>query len=274
MRKNPTRLEVIRANAVFVLEEALRSIRARDVREYHGLSYFEAAYMYRRLALCDMLEEARADRFHVFLRKSALVHLHFLRLVAQGHATQPLYVCGSENRPLVDALATGEIALAADIASVSMDRHTPSLEYEDDFLLYEFLRRSALALKSGDWSSLSGLFPRWEQVLEGGDDPYLEVCRALLSRDGTAFQEALLALIADREDRFQEVKEESGPNFDLKWTEGPLFLNGLAFLRIAERLGLRTEPEYPTIPRLVRLDVPLPALGPDAWMSWSANVPA
>lgn len=274
MRRNPTRLEVIRSNALFVLEEALQSIQARDVREYHGLSYFEAAYMYRRLALCDLLEDARVDRFHVFLRKSALVRLHFLRLVQQGHATQPLYVCGSENRSLVDALATGELGLAADIASVSTDKPTPSLEYEDDFLLYEFLRRSALALKSGDWSSLPALLPRWEQVLEGGDDPYLDVCRVLLARDSKAFHEALLALIADRELRFREVKDESGPNADLRWTEGPLFLNGLAFLRLAERLGLPTEPEYPTIPRLARLEVPLPALRSDAWMDWSADVPA
>ncbi|MCY1074004.1 hypothetical protein [Archangium lansingense] len=274
MRKNPTRLEALRANTISLLEEALQSIQARDVREYHGLSYFEAAYMYRRLALCDMLKDARADRFHVFLRKSALVRLHFLRLVAQGHATQPLYVCGSENRSLVDALATGEFGLAADIASVSTDRHTPSLEYEDDFLLYEFLRRSALALKSGDWSSLPGLLPRWEQVLEGGEDPYLDVCRALLARDPKAFHGALLTVITDRELRFREVTEESGPNADLRWTEGPVFLNGLAFLRIAERLELPTEPEYPTIPRLARLEMTLPTLRPDAWMDWSANVPA
>lgn len=275
MKTHPSRLEITRVNATSMLEEALASIRGHDAREQHGLAYFEAAYMYRRLAICDLLGEARADRFHAFLRKSGHARLHFLRLVATGHPTQPLYVCGSENRSLFDAIASGELHLAADIARLSTDKPNPSYEYEDDFLLYEFVRRYVLTLDSpqpGRWPGSSSLLARWETVLEGEEDPYLDVCRALLARDAEAFEHALLELIAARARKFEEITDESGPNADIRWTEGPLFINGIALVRLAEHASLRTAREYPTIPSLARAPVKLPP-EVDTWSDPRAGVP-
>ena len=271
----PSRLDIIRANATAMLEEALASIRRRDAREQHGLAYFEAAYMYRRLAICELLAEARADRFHAFLRKSGHARLHFLRLVAAGHPTQPLYVCGSENRSLFDAIASGDTHLAAGIARLSTDKPNLAYEYEDDFLLYEFVRRQVLSLDTptpGQWPGFASLLARWEAVLEGEEEPYLDVCRALLARDAEAFEQALLELIAARARRFEDLTDESGPQADIRWTEGPLFINGLALVRLAEHAGIRTAREHPTIPGLARSPVTLPP-EVEAWSDARAGVP-
>ena len=69
-------LETIADNARFSLEQGLRIIKHGGVAERSGKAYGAASLMYHRLALCELLAEARTDRFQVYLRKSALVRLH------------------------------------------------------------------------------------------------------------------------------------------------------------------------------------------------------
>ncbi|QRK12594.1 immunity 49 family protein [Archangium violaceum] len=266
-------LETVRENAHVYLMEALDSISQRTADEQSGLAYITAAYFYRRIAICELLAEARMDRFATFLAKSALVRIHFLRLVTQGHAAAPLHTCASRNFSFVDSLVAGQLHMAVELARLTPDRHTPSIEYEDDFLLHRFLQRLTLHLHVGDNFDLAAMLERWETVLEGEYDPYLGACKALLQKDTRALNEALRDAIAIRKRSFQDEKKQSVPP-DRRLTEGFVFMDGLAFLRLAETLGMPVQREYPTIPKFARIPLGRAPLPHDSWMRPEQAVPA
>ncbi len=264
---SPSTLESIRDDSLFGLEEAVRSIQRRDAREQSGEAYSVAALCHRRLAFCALLADARPDSFFTSLCHSAYARLYFLQLVANGHGADPRFLCASREFSFIDALAAGQIDLAAGIARGSASHHEPSLEYEDDFLLHHFLHQCVLTLRGHPLIALNSLLGRWEAVLDGGSDGYLEVCRALHQQQADAFDQALEALIDGRIRSFQKMARDSGPNDELRKTEGALFMNGLALLRLAELQGIETRREYPTLPTLARIPAnrpPPPAL---AWMA-------
>ncbi|HEY8924018.1 MAG TPA: hypothetical protein VIU64_06530, partial [Polyangia bacterium] len=52
---------------------------------------------------------------------------------------------------------------------------------------------------------------------------------------------------------YDELARDGGPNDELRATEGALFMNGLAILRLAELAGLPRLGDYPTVPALARV---------------------
>lgn len=100
------------------------------------------------------------------------------------------------------------------------------------------------------------ILDRWGSVLQGKEDGYLRVCRALLARSATDFNQALEGVIAERILAFKKKPRDEGPNGELRRTEGALFMNGLALLRLAELCGLETSREYPTLPGMARVPHP------------------
>ncbi|MFL5356667.1 Imm49 family immunity protein [Archangium sp.] len=267
----PMDLETIEDNARFSLEQALRIIKHGGVAKRSGKAYGAAALMYHRLALCSLLAEARADRFQVHLCKSALVRLHLVQLVAGGLSVHPSTTCASANFSFVDAVVAGQLKLAADVARLTTDTHEPTCEYEDDFLLHRFLQRYFLHLHAGAPHGFPALFERWERVLEGEHTPYFDVCRALFHRDAAGFDEALREVIEARARSFRQRDVHSE---EARRTDGAVFMNGLALVRMAELSGLPTHREYPNIPGLARLPSNQLPLSPAAWMNPDEGYPA
>jgi len=262
-------LETIQDNAWFALANALKAISEKTDAERTGQAHGVAAYMYHRLALCELLAEARTDRFQVLLCKSALARAVLLRL-ATSRRIEPSLTCGSRNFSFVDAVAAGQLDLAAELARLSPDRHEPRCEYEDDFLLHRFMQKRLLHLHAAEDHAFQAMLERWAQVVEGEHAPYLDVCRALVLRDAEAFHTALLEAGEERARLFR--KKDAFPE-DARRTDGRVFMNGLALLRLAELSGMPTQREYPHIPHLARLPVgtlPLPA---DAWMRPDEGLP-
>ncbi|MCP3168888.1 immunity 49 family protein [Myxococcus qinghaiensis] len=266
-----TTLETLRDSSRFGLEETVRSIQRRDAMEQSGQAYVVAAMCHRRLAFCALLVDARPHAFFHHLCHSAHARHHFLRLVADGHGADPRFLCATREFPFIDALAAGQLDLAVSLARLAARKHEPTLEYEDDFLLYHFLHQYCLKLKGVGASDLSAILKRWDVVLEGGSDTYLEMCRALLAHEVSAFDEALQATIDARLLKFSRLTRDSGPNDELRKTEGALFMNGLALLRLAEMQGLETRREYVTIPSLARLPLGMPPPPTSAWMETESH---
>ncbi|QRK04197.1 immunity 49 family protein [Archangium violaceum] len=266
----PMDLETIADNARFSLDQALRIIKHGGVAERSGKAYGAASLMYHRLALCELLSEARADRFQVHLCKSALVRLHLVRLVSSGRSFHPSTTCAGANFSFVDAVVAGQLGLAADIARLTTDKHEPTAEYEDDFLLHRFLQRNFLHLHAAESYDFTALFDRWERVLEGERTPYFDVCQALFRRDAAGFGDALLTVIEERARSFQQKDEHSE---EARRTDGAVFMNGLALLRMAEMSGLPAQREYPNIPSLARLPPGTMQLSPNAWMNPDEGLP-
>ncbi|WP_194862931.1 immunity 49 family protein [Myxococcus sp. AB036A] len=264
-------LETIRSNAHSALTDALKSIAVQGVAERSGKAYEVAALMYHRLALCELLAELRSDRFQVLLCKSALVRLVAMRLMAAGRTFHPLTTCASKNFSFVDAITAGQLDLAVALARLMPDRHEPQWEYEDDFLLHRFMHKRLLHLHAHEEHDLHPLLARWEQVVGGEHAPYLEACRMLLKQDADGFHDALIAVI---EERGRQFKEKGAYPEEARRTDGALFMNGFALLRLAELGGLPTQREYPNIPRFARLPVSKLALPPDAWKTPDDALPS
>ncbi|WNG39586.1 hypothetical protein F0U61_42390 [Archangium violaceum] len=255
-------LETIQDNAWFALGNALKAISEKTDAERTGKAHGVVTYMYHRLALCELLAEARTDRFQVLLCKSALARAFMLRL-ATSRRFEPILICGSRNFSFVDAVAAGQLDLASELARLSPDRHEPRCEYEDDFLLHRFMQKRLLHLHAAEDHDFQAMLERWAQVVEGEHAPYLDVCRALVLRDAEAFHTALLEAGEERARLFR--KKDAYPE-DARRTDGAVFMNGLALLRLAELSGMPTQREYPNIPYLARMPVGTLPLPPDTWM--------
>ncbi|NTX52113.1 immunity 49 family protein [Myxococcus sp. CA039A] len=263
-------LETIQDNAWYTLTMALKAITVKAAVERSGRAYFVASKMYHRLAIGELLSEARTDRFQVLLCKSAQAQLHLLRLQAGGRTFEPLITCPSRNSSFHDALAAGQLGLAVELARLASEHHEARAEYEDDFLLQHFMHKRLLQLHTRAPFDFQPLLERWGVVVKGEHAPFLSTCRALLERDAEAFHDGLLATIAERGRQFRQ--KDAFP-VEIRRTDGPVFIQGTALLRLAELDALPIQREYPTIPHFARLPVGPLSLPDEAWTEPEVGFP-
>lgn len=253
-------LEYARINHQDALEKALREVAAGQPDPD---AYFAIGFAWRVLALCALLRDADTHAFAACLAKSGQVRLHLLQRVQQGMACPPLLLCTSKDIFFAASLAAGDLDTARAIAQLAPQRHFANLEYEDDFLFYHFLHRALLA--PDDTVRLEALLQRWEDVLEGGESAYRDVCRELLSGQPERFESGFTAFLQERQEALREYAESFTCNRELLATEGKIFIEGLAVLRLADLRGLPTQPQYPLIPRMARLPPGTPLPPPASW---------
>lgn len=267
-----TPLTIARENTRFGLEEALDSIAQRDADEATGSAYLRATAFYRRLAQCELLLEADPQRFFALLYKSGQVRRHFLHAVNGGRDAASLYVCASRSTSFMDALSSGAFALAAELAGLSPERPLTEVEYEEDFLRHHFFHRLCLKLHDGRSVDLDGILEAWTSLL-AEEDYYVDVCRSLIDQDSAAFHDALSALVADRLRKVEESRNDFAVDPEVPLVSGPIFVDGLAIIRLAERQEMIVDGEHDTIPGFVRgpgLTAPLPE---EAWRRIDADLP-
>jgi hypothetical protein len=262
---------VVHDNALHYLGRSLESIARRDAHEASGGAYFDAGIRYRMLAVSALLARADRRRFTAFLRKSGLLRRHFLRLVAAGHAARRDQFCASLDLPFIDALAAGDLDTAAALAAAAPAQHAADVEYEEDFLRTRFLQLLTLRWHGGAAVDLAPLLARWDEVLEGGDDPHLAVCRALERGDPGSLHRALGRLVQVRAEKVARWREDFSLEPELRSTESAIYLPVLAVLRLADLAGIPTQPDYPYAPSLARRAVPI-ALDPDSWRDPLAGI--
>ena len=136
------------------------------------------------------------------------------------------------------------------------------MEYEEEFLYVLFLMKHFFL--DATEAECKALVQRCEQVLEGAGDARLDVCTAFLQDDGTAFHDALCAMLKQDEERGRELLAAGGLPAEVAATEAHFNVEGLALLRLAEMKGFATEREYLTVPSLARTQASF-AFQPEAW---------
>jgi hypothetical protein len=258
-------METLRSNSAFCLREALALIEQQAPEEVSGRAYFDAAWRYRRMAVCELLLEGRQDRFFGFLCKSALLQQHLQQLASVRQGIQAVHLSSSLSEVPVNALVSGCLELAETTARGMPGRHVPDVEYEDDFLFYRSSGALLLQVRGGQDVDLQRLLERWSTVLQGGEDLYLDVCRALATRDESNFSRAFEALVEERVRQCEHFRRQKGAEGEQYLSEAFVFMKGLALLRLAELLGMRTQAEYPLIPRFARLPADGRPLPPMSW---------
>ena len=200
-----------------------------------------------RMAGCySLLIDADAETFSQCLHVSARAFEHFLGLIPEDQHVV------SRAAPLLDALACLDFDGAFRISSQLSKKWNRAMEYEEDFLFFQLLME--LLFRSRDEGECRKLLEAYERVLEGKSDERLDVARALLDRDADAFDSALRALIDRHVDYYKRMRASGAlPEVQLL-SEGKVFVEGLALIRVAERHGLTVAPNYRLIPSSVRRD--------------------
>ena len=223
---------------------------------------------FRQLGTCRMLMEGVAVPVFQAQMQAAGAYLFRLPKMADEDKVTSLAAV------FWDAVAGGYTSAARDIAIHS--RPTPNLdrEHEDDFLYVMYLmQRYFLRPAGSDAEALerhageqAARLARWEAVLEGGDDPRLNLCQALRDGDAEAFQVALLRTGAARDAKLDNLVERGSLTEELALWMKPVWPEGLALLRLAERDGLGIAFDCPGVPDLLRILPPLP-YDSNAWRS-------
>lgn len=164
--------------------------------------------------------------------------------------------------PWFDAVAAGDDEAARGIARAARANWNADVEYEDDFLYARWLMQrfaTDAAPGAGD-----ALLARWEAVLDGAVDPRLAICRALAAGDAEAFEAALAALLAAFGDAYAQAEEADRLTDDEAATERNFCVEGLALVRLAERVGITPAGNHPFVPSLARGRAAR-SFAPDSW---------
>lgn len=192
------------------------------------------------LATCALLLEGSTRYFHQNLVQSAENWRRLLSYLGRRSWTPPP---ATRNVPLLNALAAEQWALAAEIAAQSAQQWQRDEEYEDDFAWASVLQALVLPGSSGG-TVLSERLVKLEAVGAETQAHKLALARALMAKDGQGFHQAFDAAHA----AYEEVTERQArartlPRLDFL-PHRSLWMEGLALLRLAERLGLPPPDTY------------------------------
>ena len=211
---------------------------------------------FRIAGIGKLFLDGAPEPLYFHLHQSGRAFAHFL-----AHAPDDSRL-GSKALPFFDAFAAGDFQGAEEIARHSRRKWVQGKEYEEDFLFVEFCMQHACLGASR--STLEALLERYEKALEGSEDFRLDVCRALLEAREDAFNTALEQYLEARSDEWKEQEDNGSAGSEAFVTEGRFSVEGLSLVRMAERQGLATEPDYLHVPSLARKGR-LPAFEARSW---------
>jgi hypothetical protein len=224
----------------FALAEMTPALRARQANRGQVL---ELCREYRRRGIAALLLRAEAPALHRDLQRSGTAYAAFLEWATNDSKTV------SKAIPFFDAVACGDTAVATLIAERTAAVPSLEEEYEDDFLYYRWLMgRFYLRQDAG---LLDAMLNRYETLLDGAEDVRWIICKALQSGDPQKFDAALQTLISQREADYASGIE-ADELLEEEWaTEGYVFVEGIALLRLALQLGFAVQSDYLFIPSQV-----------------------
>lgn len=212
------------------------------------------ATLFRRLGTARMFLEGVVEPLFLAQMQSAGAYLFGLRLLRDEDKVT------SRAGAFWDAVGGEYWSAAAQIVRDSRRTVNPTWEHEDDFLYVSFLMTRYFLAPAGDDASRTAhhlhtqeqLLARWKVVLDGGLDPRLDLCQALLHREQEEFWAALLHTADVREaDIRTKVKQGDLSEEDAAWFL-PFWNEGLALLRLAERDQLDVHDGCPMVPEIAR----------------------
>ena len=247
-----TLLEATIANARYQLPAAIRQYASGAPLQAHHPHAI--ATLFRRLGVARMFTEGVAEPLYLAQMQSAGAYLFGLRLLRDEDKVT------SRAGAFWDAIGGEYWTAASEIVSDSRMTPNPTWELEDDFLYVAFLMtRYFLAPGSDDAGRAAEhvrtqeeMLKRWKTVLDGGPDPRLDLCGALLRGESEEFWAALLQTAETREsDLRSKVAQGSLSDEDAAWFM-PFWGEGLALLRLAERDHLNVNEGCPMVPEIAR----------------------
>jgi len=216
-----------------------------------GRASVELCGKLRALAIMGLLTTGDPQKFLHNLVRSGRVRETYLHRLKQAGRTEDHHLASGRVDPLLDAIASGDHELAHRIAWASPRNFEPKREYEDDFCFAQVLHRLVHGVQAA--SVYQPFLERFEAALQGQDSPRLEVLRALITRDQAGFDRAFEQLVQARQDGIDADKARCQHETPQVVAERLVFIEGLALLRLAGDVGLKTQREYLFCPANARV---------------------
>ena len=209
----------------------------------------EVSAKLRTMAIVVLLTKAATDTFYHNLIRSGRCREVYLQRCLADNALWEHHRASGRYEPLVDVIAAGDFSAAGRIVERSPVEFMTGHEYADDYCYAQIIH----TLVRDDITNVSQLFRRFHEYIEGDSNPRLSLSHALVERDQRAFDDAFEALLMERDAEIQAARERRQIE-DLQVTaQRQVFVEGLAVLRLAERRGLQTQPEYRYCPSIARV---------------------
>jgi hypothetical protein len=178
----------------------------------------------------DLIMSARARR----------AYLHHQRRSA-GTPRSPVRHCSGA---FFDALAAGDLDLAADLARLAPALCRTNGAREDDFLWHRTL---GLLTAGASAPAIDAHLSRLAKCVAHEGDARLAVCRALHAADTPAFARAFRCLLLRRESELAEARARASTHPYAALDE-ELYVEGVAVLKLARARGIAIAREYPMCP--------------------------
>ncbi|WP_437541484.1 Imm49 family immunity protein [Sorangium sp. So ce367] len=246
-------LPVFRSNAAFDAQDLLPRLSQRRVAAKDALAFSRAC---RVQGIAGLFQDGVPEPLHRELCRSGRAMLHALgRMDDTEKATGGLF-------PFFDAIAACDFDCARGIAGLARANWNQDEEYEDDFLYVHGLMKHFFL--GADPAERDALAARWEAVLGGTSDVRLDVSRALWKRSAGDFEGALVRLLGDEKARIGRLRRADALAPEIEATEGHLSVEGIALVRLARWVGMKTGSNYWGVPSIA-LKESRPVFSGDAW---------
>jgi Immunity protein 49 len=213
-------------------------------------TYEQIEECFKALACCHLLRNADPDKFQRDLVRAAFARRDFLLRCEAEKNENDHRRARSRSGGVFAALAAADVDLASEVSALSPKQWLRDGEYVDDFAYHIVLHH---LLMGADQPTLEMAVAAYEEALDGRNDARLNICVALVARDGATFEDAFRALVAAQAAQMDEERpgKEAISTFE---PQSLVFVEGLALLRLAERAGIATSTEYPPLcPAMARV---------------------
>ncbi len=214
-----------------------------------GQVYEELEEQFEALACCQLLVHAQAGKFREHLLWSALARRHFLQRCVRERQEGDFHAARSRSQAVFCVLAAGDSALALEVGALAPSAPLAEGEYPDDFAYHWLIHLLQQPTPAAQLAEAAAALERAD-----ADAARVAVCEAVIGNDAAAFETAFTDLLAARASLMDEERplHEDHPSFEPR---SRLFVEGLAWLRLAEQRGLPpAQPEYPPLcPSLARV---------------------
>jgi hypothetical protein len=224
-----------------------------------GKLSLELSTKFRALAIMALLVNSNSDLFCHNLIRSGITRETYLKRLKEKGINHDHHQASGRYEPILDTIAAGDFELGRRIVEISLREWQKGHEYEDDYCYAQILHR--LIQETPMEQEIIPFLQQFEAYLDGDPSARLEVCRALVDREQSAFEDAFNALLEEQEAKIVNDRVMGQLETPEVIALRHIFVEGLAILRLAERRGFHIQLEYRYCPSLARVSMsrPLPA---------------
>lgn len=212
------------------------------------------------IAIILLLTKADSDGFlHNLIRAAKIWERYLERGRAEAGGTDDHNFCAGIFAPVLDALAAREFTLATKLCELAPTEYRPGHEAETDYCYGRIL--CGLTTRRLPAAEVASLIDRCANTGDEMSVARVECCRPLLEHAEEAFEEAFAALVSARQREVSADRRRGQVESAPILAHRELFVEGIALLNLAERLGFVQAAEYPLCPSLARLPMSRPFPG-------------